>query len=45
MMEENKVVETASESYDDSGNIFVAKNPVAGKGDLTRNPEHTKQTV
>ena len=27
MMDENKVVETASESYDDSENIFAGKKP------------------
>ncbi|MDH3764611.1 MAG: hypothetical protein OER82_02225 [Nitrosopumilus sp.] len=45
MMDENKIVESISESYDDSENILAVKKLVAEKGDLTRNSGHTVQTA
>ena len=45
IMDEDKVVESISESYGDSENICIEKNPAAGKWGLTRNPEHAVQTT
>ncbi|MDH3488665.1 MAG: hypothetical protein OEL82_11615 [Nitrosopumilus sp.] len=43
--ENNNDVEIISESYDESENIFAGKNLAAGKGDQTKNLEHTVQTA
>ncbi|MDH3311673.1 MAG: hypothetical protein OEM28_00830 [Nitrosopumilus sp.] len=46
MVDENsKDVKIISESYDESENIFAGKNLAAGKGDQTKNLEHTVQTA
>jgi len=45
MMDEDKIVESVSESYDDSENILAGKKPRSRERGPTENPGHTVQTA